>query len=52
MTYKDFLYGAALYPAFCNSIGNDDLSYDDLCKRELGTILAHMIEDTNAIDFT
>ena len=49
--YYDFLYAAASYPAFCNSrVLEDSTSYEELCKRELSTILAHMIEDTNLND--
>ena len=47
--YSDFLKSAAMYPAFCNSKCHDCIeSIEIVCKKELATILAHIIEDTNA----
>ena len=50
-TYDAFIYAAARYPAFCNSRadeGEETLTYDEACQRELAAILSHMIEDTNS----
>ena len=45
--YSYFLYSVAAYPAFCNtSDGTYDADY--VCRRELATLLTHIIEDTNA----
>ena len=48
-TYDSFLVAAGLYPKFCNeddpSLG---LNQADVCKRELATLFAHIIHETNA----
>ena len=48
-TYDALLVAAGLYPKFCNeddpSLG---LTEADVCKRELATLFAHIIHETNA----
>ena len=50
-TYDSFIVAAGLYPKFCNeddpSLG---LTADDVCRRELATLFAHVIFETNADD--
>lgn len=49
--YDAFIVAAGLYPKFCNesdpSLG---LSDGEVCKRELSTLFAHIIYETNAGD--
>lgn len=49
--YDAFVVAAGLYPKFCNesdpSLG---LSDSEVCKRELSTLFAHIIYETNAGD--
>jgi len=48
-TYDSFIVAAGLYPKFC---GEDDpslgLTADDVCRRELAMLFAHIIFETNA----
>ena len=46
--YDDFLYAVASYPAFCNSSPEGEDMLDDYCRRELATLFAHIIEESNA----
>ena len=46
--YSYFLYAVAQYPAFCNYAFETGISIDYVCRRELVTLLTHMIEDSNS----
>jgi hypothetical protein len=41
-TYDSFLQAAAKYPRFCGENNNAVYDDDEMCARELATILAHM----------
>lgn len=45
--YAYFLNAIAAYPAFCNT-SLETYPVDYICRRELATLLTHIIEDTNA----
>ena len=45
--YAYFLSAIAAYPAFCNT-SLETYPIDYVCRRELATLLTHIIEDTNA----
>jgi chitodextrinase len=46
-TYTEFLKSVAKFPAFCNEIATDSgLDIDIVCKTELATVFAHMVQET------
>ena len=55
MTYDLFLWSAAHYPKFCgyNALNNGTDTAemaDDLCRKELATLLAHITADSSGED--
>ncbi len=44
--YDSFLGAVARYPAFCGEEASKSFTLEETCKRELSTLLAHMIFET------
>lgn len=49
-TYDNFLKAVAKFPAFCNEKNTDDLTLDQVCRRELASIFAHWGQETGKRD--
>lgn len=48
-TYENFLQAIAKFPMFCNEKPEtNDLSYDDTCKKEIASVIAHTTQETGA----
>jgi len=45
-TYEGFLKAVARYPALCGE-NNTDLSDLSMCKKEIASIFAHVVRETN-----
>lgn len=45
-TYDGFLRAAARFPKFCNDDANGGSGSDEMCKRELATLFAHIVKET------
>ena len=49
-TYDNFLKAVAKFPAFCNEKNTNNMTQDEVCKRELASLFAHWGQETGKRD--
>jgi hypothetical protein len=49
-TYEGFLKAVARFPKFCSEDEDGGAGSDEMCKRELATLFAHIVKETGTTD--